>query len=187
MVIRVLHIKVPAQEFYDESNNEFIELPEQTLTMEHSLISISKWEAKWKKPYLSKAVKKTREETFDYLRCMTVYPTNVNPLVYRALTKENIAEIVDYIENPMTATTIHHYERVTPKKEILTSELIYYYMIAQNIPVEFEKWHINRLLTLIEVCAIKNNPKGKKMSKSAIAKQNRALNNARRAKYKTRG
>lgn len=187
MVIRVLHIKVPSQEFYDESNNEFTKLPEQTLVMEHSLISISKWEAKWKKPYLSKTVPKTREEAFDYLKCMTVHPSKVNPLVYKALTKENIDAIAAYIEDSMTATTIQHYEKLSTKREVLTSEIIYYYMIAQNIPVEFEKWHINRLLTLIEVCAIKNNPKGKKMSRDAISRQNRAINKARRAKYKTKG
>lgn len=187
MVIRVLRIKVPAQEFYDESINEFIEIPEQTLVMEHSLISISKWEAKWKKPYLSRTVKKTREEAFDYLRCMTVQPSKVNPLVYKALTSENIDDIAAYIENPMTATTIQHYDKPSIHREALTSEIIYYYMIAQNIPVEFEKWHINRLLTLIEVCAIKNNPKSKKMSRDAIARQNRAINQARRAKYRTKG
>lgn len=187
MVIIVLRIKVPSQEFYDESTNEFIEIPEQTLVMEHSLISISKWESKWKKPYLSKTVKKTREEAFDYLKCMTVQPSNVNPLVYRALTKKNIDDIAAYIEDSMTATTIQHNENSPSRREILTSEIIYYYMIAQNIPVEFEKWHINRLLTLIEVCAIKNNPKGKKMSQAAIARQNRAINKARRAKYNTKG
>ena len=87
----------------------------------------------------------------------------------------------------MTATTITQYESSHGKREIITSEVIYYYMIAQNIPVEFEKWHINRLLTLIKVCAIKNDPKPKKMSKAAIAKQNRALNAARRKRLGTRG
>lgn len=182
----MLRIKVPAHEFYDELSGEFVEIKEQTLVMEHSLISISKWEAKWKKPYLSDRIKKTPEEMIDYLRCMTVQPNNVNPLVYKALTQDNIQEISDYIKNPMTATTITHAGH-SSSREVLTSEVIYYYMIAQNIPVEFEKWHINRLITLIEVCAIKNNPKQKKMSRSAIAKQNRAINQARRAKYGTKG
>lgn len=181
----MLRIKVPAHEVYDESKNEFVEIKEQTLIMEHSLISISKWEAKWHKPYLSNS-EKTSEEVFDYLRCMTIQPSNVDSNVYRCLTSENVEEISNYIKDPMTATTISHFGR-TASREVLTSEVIYYYMIAQNIPVEFEKWHINRLITLIEVCAIKNNPKQKKMSRSEIAKQNRAINKARRAKYGTRG
>lgn len=181
----MLRIVVPAHEFYDESKDEFVTVKEHTLVMEHSLISISKWEAKWKKPYLSKG-DKTVEEILDYIRCMTITPQNVDPLVYRALTEENIKAITDYIHDPMTATTIRKPNRA-PSREIITSEIIYYYMIAQNIPTEYEKWHLNRLLTLIEVCAIKNNPNQKKMSRSAIAKQNRAINAARRSKYGTRG
>lgn len=181
----MLHITVPASEFYDESKEEFVEIKEQTLTMEHSLISISKWEAKWKKPYLSDD-KKTTEELLDYFRCMTITPSKVDPLVYRAMTPENLQEISDYIQDSMTATTINSNRR-GGKREVWTSEIIYYYMIAQNIPVEFEKWHINRLIMLIQVCAIKNNPNQKKMSRSEIAKQNRAINAARRKKYGTRG
>ncbi len=181
----MLHITVPAREFYDESTEEFITTKEQTIIMEHSLISLSKWEAKWKKPYLSDAPK-TNEEVIDYLRCMTVGPKNLDPNVYAALTKENLEEISAYIQDPMTATTINEQKR-PGGREILTSELIYYYMIAQNIPVEFEKWHLNRLIMLIRVCAIKNDPKKEKMSRSAIMKQNKALNAARRARYGTRG
>lgn len=152
--------------------------------MEHSLISISKWEAKWKKPYFSED--KTLEEVLDYFRCMTVTPQKVDPIVYRSLSKENIERISEYINDPMTATTIKEVKK-SNRREIITSEIIYYWMIAQQIPIEFEKWHINRLMTLIKVCAIKNDPNQKKMSRSAIAKQNRALNKARRAKYGTRG
>lgn len=183
----MLRIVVPACEFYDESTEEFIEVKEQTLLMEHSLISISKWEAKWQKPYLSKD-KKTAAEIYDYFRCMTVNPNQVDPRVYQMLTKENMDDIAAYIENPMTATTITQNQKVPGARQpVMTSELIYYYMIAQNIPVEFEKWHINRLLTLIKVCAIKNDPNPKKMSRASIAKQNKALNAARRKRLGTRG
>lgn len=154
--------------------------------MEHSLLSISKWEAKWKKSYLS-STDKTQEEIFDYMRCMTVRPTNVDDSVYYAMTKENIDAITNYIQDPMTATTINAFRKQTPRKEIITSEIVYYWMIAQNIPTEYEKWHINRLLTLIEVCAIKNDPNPKKMRRSDIARQNRAINAARRKRYGTRG
>lgn len=183
----MLHIKVPAQEFFDENSQEFIETKETTLTMEHSLISISKWEAKWKKSYFAEEPKKTTEEVLDYLRCMTITPQNVDPLVYRSLSKENLKRITEYIDDPMTATTIHEVKRPGARKETVTSELVYYWMIAQNIPIEFEKWHINRLLTLIKVCAIKNDPNPKKMSRNAIMRQNRALNQARKARLHTRG
>lgn len=181
----MLRITVPAREYYDEEKEEFFTVKEQTLVMEHSLISLSKWEAKWKKPYISKD-KKTAQETLDYLKCMTVGPVP-DDIVYRSLTKENIQEITDYINDPMTATTITEMKRPGARREIITSEIIYYWMIAQNIPTEYEKWHLNRLLTLIKVCSIKNNPDKKKMSRSEIARQNQALNAARRAKYKTRG
>lgn len=181
----MLHITVPAREYFDEDTQEFFETKAQTIIMEHSLISISKWEAKWKKPYFSED--KTDEEVLDYLRCMTVTPQNIDPNIYKALTKENVDEITDYINDPMTATTITDNQNHSGRKQVITSELIYYWMIAQNIPIEFEKWHINRLLTLIRVCSIKNDPNPKKMNRSAVAKQNRAINAARRAKYKTKG
>lgn len=182
----MLRITVPAREYFDETAEEFLEVKEQTLVMEHSLISISKWEAKWKKPYFSNEPK-TDAEIFDYLRCMTISPQNVSSSVYRALTKENIDEITKYIDDPMTATTIQDRQPHSGRKQVITSELIYYWMIAQNIPTEYEKWHINRLLTLIKVCAIKNDPNPKKMNRGAIARQNRAINAARKAKYGTRG
>lgn len=182
----MLHITVPAHEYFNEETQEFFEEKEQTLIMEHSLISISKWEAKWKKPYFSKE-KKTNEEMLDYLRCMTITPQKVDGKVYRSLTKENIDSIAQYIDDPMTATTITDSQPHSGRKQTITSELIYYWMIAQNIPTEYEKWHINRLLTLIRICAIKNDPNPKKMNRGAIAKQNRAINAARKAKYGTRG
>lgn len=181
----MLRIEVPEQEFYDEEHEEFITVKAQTITMEHSLISLSKWEARWKKPYLSKAPK-TKAEILDYFRCMTIGQAP-EPYVYQALSKENLEKIADYISDPMTATTIYEYDKQGSSRETVTSELIYYWMIAQQIPTEYEKWHLNRLMTLIKVCAIKNNPNQKKMSRQAIAKQNRALNAARKKKYGTRG
>ncbi len=181
----MLTITVPAREFYDEEREEFIEVKEQTLTLEHSLISLSKWEAKWKKPYLTDE-KKTREETLDYLKCMTVGKVPAD-IVYHSLSKENIDDIIAYINDPMTATTISDMGPKRHNREIVTSEIIYYWMIAQQIPTEYEKWHLNRLLTLIRVCSIKNNPKQKKMSRREIAAQNRAINAARRKKYGTKG
>lgn len=178
----MLEIIVPGHEFFDEDKNEFISTKQTRLTLEHSLISLSKWESKWEKPFLSSD--KTVEETIDYIKCMTL-TQNVEPLIYNALNKDNIQAVIKYIEAPMTATKV-----TSPKKarnsEVVTAELIYYWMIALNIPFECQKWHLNKLLTLIEVCSIKNQPQ-KKMSRSEILKSNRELNAARRAKYKTKG
>ena len=178
----MLKIIVPAMEYYDEVNNEFIQFKEQVLQLEHSLVSISKWEAKWHKPFLD-GKEKTLEQVIDYVRCMTI-TQNVKPEVYTRLTEGNLKAINEYIENPMTATTFSD-TRQTPNREIITSEIIYYWMVAFNIPFECQKWHLNRLLTLIRVCNIKNNPP-KKMGRNEILQRNKALNEARKKKLNTK-
>lgn len=180
----MLKITIPEEEFYDESSQTFVYAKQETLQLEHSLVSISKWEAKWNKPFLSKE-EKTYEETIDYVRCMTI-TQNVNRSVYTRLTNENLREIDAYIEAPMTATTIHEDKTKTPGREIITSELIYYWMIALNIPPEYQKWHLNRLLTLVRVCNVKNTPP-KKRSKKEIMSRNAALNAKRRRALNSRG
>ena len=178
----MLEIIVPGREFFDEDKNEFVTTKSTKLTLEHSLISLSKWESKWEKPFLSSD--KSVPETIDYIRCMTL-TQNVDPLVYNALNNENVQDVVKYIEAPMTATKVKA-QKHARNSEIVTAELIYYWMIALNIPFECQKWHLNKLLTLIEVCSVKNQPQ-KKMSRSEILRSNRELNAARRAKYKTKG
>lgn len=181
----MLQINVPIdKEGWDEQKQEFVEPKVQTLTLEHSLISLSKWESKWCKPFLTNE-DKTYEETIDYIKCMTLTP-NVKPEVYEYLTSENIREINSYIEAPMTATTFYENRASKTSREIVTSELIYYWMIALQIPPEYQKWHLNRLLTLIRVCNIKNSPP-KKMSKTAIMRRNAELNAARRKQLNTKG
>lgn len=180
----MLRIMVPAVEEWDEVKQEFIQTKEQTLQLEHSLVSLSKWESKYCKPFLSKQ-DKTYEETLDYIRFMTITP-NVKQEVYAGLTRANIAEINNYITAPMTATTFAKELPGRPNREQVTAELIYYWMISLNIPVEFQKWHLNRLLTLIKVCNIKNQPP-KKMSKRQIMSRNASLNAARRQQLNSRG
>ena len=180
----MLQITIPAGEQWDEINQVFINTKEQTLQLEHSLVSLSKWESKWCKAFLTKN-EKTDEETIDYIKCMTT-TQNVDPNVYNCLTKENIEQIKKYIEAPMTATYFSEEHSGKLSREQVTSELIYYWMIALNIPMECQKWHLNRLLTLIRVCNIKNQPP-KKMSKRAIMSRNAALNAARRKQLNTRG
>lgn len=181
----MLHIKVPlGPEGWDEKKQEFVEPKTQTLQLEHSLISLSKWESKWCKPFLAKS-EKTGEEILDYIKCMTLTP-NVKPEVYNYITSENMQEINRYIEAPMTATTFVDNKNDKHSREIITAELIYYWMITLQIPPEYQKWHLNRLLTLIKVCIIKNAP-GNKMSKRDVMSRNTALNAARRKRLNTKG
>ena len=181
----MLQITVPGVELWDEGAQEFIYSKEQTLQLEHSLISLSKWESKWCKAFLSNQSYKTVEETIDYIRCMTI-TQNVDPNIYNNLSKENIKAVNDYIAAPMTATTFYNDPQKGHSREIITSELIYYWMIALNIPMECQKWHLNRLLTLIRVCNIKNTPP-KKMSRREIMNRNAALNAARRKQLNSKG
>lgn len=180
----MLQITVPGIELWDEEKEEFSYTKSQTLKLEHSLVSLSKWESKWNKVFLSKE-EKTLEETIDYVRCMTL-TSNVSPDVYERLTAENIEAVNEYIAASMTATYFYEEDKKTNSKEQVTSELIYYWMISLNIPFECQKWHLNRLLTLIKVCEIKNRPP-KKMSPREIMERNNRLNEERKKKFNTTG
>lgn len=186
----MLQITIPAveyEELWDENKEEFIPVPkqkEQVLQLEHSLISISKWESKWCKAFFSKK-EKTYEESIDYIRCMTLTP-NIKPDAYYRLGDTEFNLIREYMEAPMTATVVNDSGPRKRKNEIVTSELIYYWMIALNIPIECQKWHISRLLMLIRVCNAKNEP-AKKMSRKDIMSRNAAINAANRKKYKSKG
>lgn len=180
----MLQITIPSQELWDEAKEEFVQMKGRTLQLEHSLVSLSKWESRWHKPFLSKN-EMTFEETVDYVRCMTM-TQNVDPEIYDYLTKENIQAINRYIEDPMTATTISEDKNGKSGREVITAELIYYWMIALNIPIECQKWHLNRLLCLIKVCNIKNHPP-KRRSHRELAQRNSKLNASRRKRLKTRG
>lgn len=179
----MLKITVPATEQWDEIHDVFINSKECTLQLEHSLVSLSKWESKWKKPFLSKELK-TNEETIDYIKCMTI-TQNVDESVYLCLGSDNIDLVNKYIEDSMTATVFSSTNTKT-NREIITAEIVYYWMIAMNIPFECQKWHLNRLLTLINVCSIKNAPP-KKMSKKEVMNKNAALNAARKKAMNSEG
>lgn len=181
----MLTLSVKDREFWDESTEEFTFAKGGTLKLEHSLVSISKWEAKWHKSYFE-TESKTMEQMLSYIECMTIN-SDVPKSVYAALSPTDFKKIVDYIEDPMTATTIREDPKSkTKKSQFITSELIYYWMIQFGIPVEFEKWHINRLTTLIRVCSEENKP-AKKVNPEDTARRYRELNKARKAKYHTRG
>lgn len=180
----MLWITIPESELYDERKNEFIYLKETTLQLEHSLVSLSKWEARWNKPFLTRD-EKTVEESLDYIRCMTI-TQNVKDEAYYLLTKKQLEIINEYIDEPMTATTFSKMNNKGKNREIITAEIIYYWMVVLNIPFECQKWHFNRLITLINVCNIKNEPP-KKMGRREILNQNRKINMQRRKALNTKG
>lgn len=181
----MLHLRIPlSPEGWDEEKNEFVDPVTVTLELEHSLVSLQKWESKWCRSFMDKPPN-TAEETLDYIKCMTL-TEGVNPDVYNFLTTENITSVNEYIGSPMTATTFSKDEKGKGGREVVTAELIYYWMVALQIPSEYRYWHLNQLLTLIKVCNIKNAPP-KKMSKRDIMSRNAKLNAARRKQMNTSG
>ena len=183
----MLHITIPAVEQWDEVKQEFVYTKDQTLSLEHSLVSLSKWESKFEKPFLVKD-KKEANEILEYIKMMTLTP-NVNPEIYDQLTSSQYQQIDDYINAKMTATWFNEDKspgRKGPARETITSELVYYWMVALTIPFECQNWHLNRLITLIRVCTIKNQPP-KKMRRGDIASRNRELNAMRKAQMGTNG
>ena len=179
----MLVIEVPLNEGWDEKNRKFVVTESFTLEMEHSLATLSKWESFFEKPFLN-GEDKTRDETLWYIRSMITTP-NVPPEVFFKLSAENFEEINKYIDAKMTATTFREATE-TKNTEIITAEIIYYWMIALNIWLECEHWHLNRLLALIKVCNLKNSPPKKRPRDEMIAER-KALNDARRAKYGSKG
>lgn len=184
----MLTITIPGEELYNEETNEFYYENPVTLQMEHSLISISKWESKWHKAFLAKR-ERTSEETMDYFRCMTI--NKVDPKVYDRLTQDDVETILNYINEPMTATYMGSSKFGSGgemrSRDTTTAELLYYYMIALGIPFECEKWHLNRLLALIHVCEVKGSAGNKTMSRAQLNKRNASLNAARRKAHGTKG
>lgn len=180
----MLELNVPDIELYDEKLEAFTCIEGITVVMEHSLVSLSKWEASWRKAFLMPKQKLTPQEIVGYLRSMTI-TQNVPSAIYRYIYSYRLSEVYDYIEAPMTATT---FSKITSKKnrEVVTSELLYYWMIVFNIPFTCERWHLNRLLTLIALCNLKQQP-DRKMSKAELAQRNSDLNSQRLRELNTRG
>lgn len=187
----MLSLIIGAEEQFNEKKNEFIPPNPFELKLEHSLLSLSKWESIWKIPFLhtideiTGKDKKTDEQIISYIKCMTLNK-NVPDEVYDRITQIELDKIVSYINVDQTATWFSSEENTSSGKQIVTSELIYYWMVALQIPWEAQKWHLSRLYTLIQICNVKSNTK-KKMSKTDIMARNRRLNEARKAKLNTRG
>lgn len=180
----MLKLTITGPEYFNEETEEFETVDDIDLELEHSLVSLSKWESKYKRPFLN-ADKKTLAETFDYIQAMIISPIPPTDILLR-LSDENIAQINDYIESSESATTFGTMPKITGVGEVITAELIYYWMVAFTIPFECEYWHLNRLFALIRICNIKNS-KPKRMSRGEVARRNRELNDQRRALYNTSG
>ena len=181
----MLKIVIPGREYFNEEKFEFENTKPQEVTLEHSLISISKWESKWHKPFLDEKREKTDQEFIDYVRCMSL--SNLSDEVFESISERNKADILMYINDSMTATWFAEDKMPPPSNKIITSEVIYSWMIQNEIPFDpCQKWHLNRLLTLIRVCSLENMP-AKKMSPMNILSQNASLNKMRRAALHTKG
>lgn len=182
----MLTINIPSAELWNEAKSEFVYLKPCSISLEHSLVSVSKWESKWNQPFLSKK-EKTPDQLKDYIKCMTV-TQNVSDDVFDRITSQEMQTINNYIKLPMTATTFSDLNNGGKRNEVITSELIYYWMISMNIPFECQKWHLNRLLTLIRVCNIKNSSnKKRKISKKELLSRNAQLNAERRKALGSKG
>lgn len=182
----MLKIIVEPFELFDSAAQEFVTSKKTILELEHSLVSLSKWESKFEKPFLGQE-EKTNEETLEYIKCMTLNEVDDN--VYFGLGNDNIAKINQYIEAKMTATWFRELPgQQSFNREIITAEIIYYWMVALSIPFECQYWHLNRLFTLVKVCNQKNQPEKKqKTSPAQLAAERRRLNAERQAKYGTKG
>lgn len=179
----MLQITIPAATLYNSKTNELYDTKEQTINLEHSLVSVSKWESIFCVPFIDRPLSK--KEFIEYVRCMTI-TKNVDPLVYHALTLQNVMDIKEYMERPMTASTFSGSPSKKYNGEFITSETLYYLMFSLNISMECQKWHLNRLLTLIRFCQAKNTP-AEKMTASETAEFYRQLNEKRKKEWGTKG
>lgn len=175
----MLRIYVPKCELWDEVHEEFIRTKAYTLRLEHSLVSISKWEAKHHISFF--VTKLSGELLLSYIKCMTLNP-DAPDNVYMALTNANLKAILDYINDPMTASKVSADVTRVGRDDYVTSELVYYWMTKYNIPAEYEKWHINRLIMLIRICIEKEKPP-KKMTQAELYARHAAINARNKARF----
>lgn len=183
----MLTIIIPEKELFNDETQKFLTIKETKLTLEHSLVSLSKWEQNWEKPFLGKE-ERTTPETLDYIRCMVISPEDLPEHYFTAIPNDEIERVSEYIARKMTATWFNEPKTNRQSGEVITAEIIYYWLIALQIPfIPVETWHLNRLLTLVRVTNIKNDPKKKMMPKKEVLEQQRDLNAERKARMNTKG
>lgn len=180
----MLTLMVGGKESFDTKTEKFVKVGGTQLQLEHSLVSLSKWESKHEKPFLGQGTK-SGEEIFDYVRCMLLDEETPEELLYE-LDEDNFREVNDYLDAKMSATWFSEQTHKPRSREVITAELIYYWMIQFQIPWEAQHWHLSRLFTLIQVCNHKAE-KPKKMSKADIMARNRELNEQRKKQLGTTG
>lgn len=181
----MLSLIVSGEEIYDEELNEFRSTPGYNLELEHSLVSLSKWESKYNKPFLSEE-QKTPIEMYDYIKFMAIHP-GVPEHVFLSLNDSDLARIVEYMNEKQTATWFNEPPNQSPMRTAITSELIYYWISALGLDASVvENWHLNRLFTVLKVASIEGQPK-KKKSRTEVLAEIRRKNAERRAKYEKEG
>lgn len=181
----MLQLTIPGEESFDESTGQFVTINDTIIELEHSLLSLSKWEAIFEKPFLDQK-QKTPEEILEYIKFMVTTP-GVSPEVFNRLTSENVEAVMAYVQAPASATKAKPRTDPNKKPEILTSELMYYFMFSLGIPKECEQWHLNRLFALITIFSIKNSDQKPRKATAEDLARRRQLNEERKARYKTRG
>lgn len=184
----MLKLTIPKTTLFNEETNKFSDVQETTLSMEHSLVSVSKWEQFMGKPFLGRDTR-TDEETLHYIKCMVLSPEDVSEDVFRALTPDNMNAISEYINHKMTATWFSNQAPANSRTngEVVTAEVMYYWLVALQIDFQVQHWHLNTMLTLVRVTNIKNDPKKKMMPKEDAAAERARLNAERKAQYKSKG
>lgn len=180
----MLTIEVGGQELFDSETEVFVQRKPVRLVLEHSLRSLSKWESKFEKPFLSREPH-TNEELYVYVECMVLEMDGPDYFDIRDY-PEVLAPVNEYINKAGTATTFTEHSQRPPSREVITAELIYFWMLEHGIPFETDRWNLNQLFALIRICGIKRSKK-KGMNRREIAEQNRMLNAQRRAQLGTSG
>lgn len=178
----MLEIELEELEAWDDKKQEFVVLKNEVVCLEHSLKSISEWEAKWKVPFLD-TTPRTKQMILDYVSCMVV--SEVPKGFLERLKTRDFSRIQEYIDDSRTASWISSEDNTNDGSKV-TSELIYYWMVTAGIPFSAEEWHLNRLMMLIKIYGEKNKPE-KKRSREDILERNRELNEKRRREMGTNG
>jgi hypothetical protein len=172
----MLTITVLGEEHWDQENEKFVYPDSFKLELEHSLVSLSKWESKWEVPFLGEKPK-TTEMVLDYIECMILTPDPPADWISK-LSKENIEEITAYFDSKQSATWFNDHHPEPKTGETITSELVYYWLDICDIDWQAQYWHLNRLLTLVKIHTVKQ-AKPKPMSRSEMLRRRRALNKQR--------